>query len=1103
MRRPIGLVLILMTLACIARWVIAPLDALRDDPGVPSPGIAAKEPMPGTSESGAEDASQNELEPSAERVPANPQASILAGHIALPSGLPADERVELVLESFEPQNEREAGMAEYIEGLGWKEVGRTSPDAAGDFRLQLPSKESRLRVRLEARYLYVPETREIENPAELLVLEPILGGAIRLRLLPREGEALEPALLVGKELNLGRRRSQAEKRAGPEGPRRLLRIRPDLEVHAEGLVSGALYWLDGSLDPFPWLSVDAVPVEAGVLREVEVQLPDSSVFACRIVDASGTPVAGAEIQVTTEQLTQGARWWDQESVSSDASGDALIHVLDSQSSSIWVKHEDFLSKVVQLAGLGLNTEDRPFEVVLDRGFSVTVAVRLADGRYVEGANVSCMPLREGRQCGPVRARRTDAHGRVEFSGLEETEQRAFARARLASGVENRSSDRVVTVSQTDEGSEWQAEPRNVIAGAGAHDLLLVAAPGVAGIVVDRKGAPVPRFRIAADQGEAGSPEFHPLPESIRSDQEGDFRSADGHFEWAELPIGRWRLIARAEGFLDSAPIEIELPRQTEPLRFVLDRSVSMSGLVLDPSGLPVGDAAVYWSWVTPAERDSRRELKTDSAGSFRVEGIVSGRLEMFATAKGYATSAHELVDLAPGESRTGIELRLEVGGRFVLRTFDRAGRPERLGWGQLERFSDDAIVELHDSHERVGELEVGPIRAGAYRLRVRMREIGYQEAAVEIVEGETVTLELGGPSAESVHVRGRLTCAGAPVPGAHMEVSADPTRVTLGRGPTREDGSYEIDLESGGPVVFRIVRPEIGEVFHARDLPAAGECVLDFELPSGGIRGSLQRADGGELRSEARLLVSANQPGGLDWSGRRIEIRISGAGAWACEHLPAGTYSVLASSGPEGGESSIHARRDGIVVRDGEITEGIALVVGPLGAIEGALRRADDRPPSDGRVFARDETGRLIHPIGAAVGVGGRFRLQGLPEGRLFLEAIGEGAALPEPIPCDVIAGETRSLDLVLAPATIVQLRLEGVAGSLEGVRLSLRDPHGWERASSAVVSRSDRYSRRLGPLRPGRWTLALTLASGQSSTQTFDLTGEPERSIVVDLGSH
>ncbi len=1034
----------------------------------------------------------------------------LSGELVWPPDVPADEHVEIVLRAFsddEDESERRVGSS----GVVWKEQARVVPGPDGRFQLHFPAEGTYRRVVLDARYLYLDDPIEIEDPAKPLVLAPKVGGGLRFHLVPPQGSKLDARELVGRSLWLSGYPVEGPFAGSPQQVE--LEVDARLELFAGGLSSEQEYELEGQALPFAQIVMEMERVTSGLVRDVEVELTEGLDLTGRVVDEAGTPVQGArvEAQCTLEHKSGGSSWWVSADVETTADGRFEFQAVHPALDQLEVSLEGCLTTKVARGELGTGGALQAIEIVLSRGETISVVVHLADGRGVQGAEVRCTPTaRDKDHSSTAVNEKTDAMGRAVLSGLEPGEHELVVEARLASDIETSTAAPVTTVPRREEARVWCASRSQV--GTGETIELVLAPPaGISGTVVDRDGTPLTSFRISAakERDELEGFQHFAADEFFSPDASEDFESSDGRFVW-DLPVGRWRVAASAGGFLDCRSVAVELPGQVEPLHFELDRAASIAGMVLDPDGNPVDGARITTVWLTARGRSAHSfGERTGATGAFHSRDLEPGRIELIAKADGFAPNEPEVVEVAPGEARSDVVLRLQRGGRLEVHVIEESAPAPGIEI-YVQR------TERRGSEDRAGSTDVQGVLTsellapGEYLVTARPEGRPPLHGRVALANGGTATITLGGEVPAALKIRGHVTSGSAPIGDASLLVYETRSGGVLGVASTQPDGSYELALPSGGPVLFVVLGSESSRrLFFHRELPSSGEQELDFDLPTCEIRGHIRRADGEPLGFWTEVVVLEDEAEGMAWAAEEIaRTRASEDGSWSCSNLAPGTYAVQASFHVQfDRDLPVPARHDGIVLHEGELVEGVDLVLDSGGVIEGSVRQSDGRLAAEARVIARDESGRLVHPSGYGVGGGGRFRAAGLPAGRIYLEAADESGATVQPLACDVHAGETAALDLTLGPATILEVRLERAPDDLDGARLRLRDERGWEygyrRAMREADSRTENGSRRFGPLHPGRWTLVLTLASGKRSTQSFDLTGEPERTIVLDLGAH
>ncbi len=224
-------------------------------------------------------------------------------------------------------------------------------------------------------------------------------------------------------------------------------------------------------------------------------------------------------------------------------------------------------------------------------------------------------------------------------------------------------------------------------------------------------------------------------------------------------------------------------------------SAALAGVVLDPSGAPVGGAEVV------AERAGAKSSSTRSAedGRFRIAGVGAGTWRVFARHAAYAPSPAIVVEL--GSARRGDELRLLLawGGGVTGTVRDRQtysrlsgvriGGERVGGGGAVARSVDDGAFSL------VG-LEPGAWRftftASGYAPGLLEREVpAGREAAAVTVRDVIVELVLGGVLEGVV-----IDAHGERLAGARVECGGVATTSDV-------DGRFRLDGVPPGEVIVR------------------------------------------------------------------------------------------------------------------------------------------------------------------------------------------------------------------------------------------------------------------------------------------------------------
>ncbi|REG14259.1 carboxypeptidase family protein, partial [Archangium gephyra] len=258
--------------------------------------------------------------------------------------------------------------------------------------------------------------------------------------------------------------------------------------------------------------------------------------------------------------------------------------------------------------------------------------------------------------------------------------------------------------------------QDVPAGAEGVEVVLGEGVRVSGLVSDEERVPVAGVLVTAIFT-AHSRLFETVTD------------ATGHYHLGPLPRGEYLLLVSKEGLLPMHTTFIAYGRELER-KFVMNHPRRISGQVR-VAGAPAAGASVS-TWVH--DEDAERQVLTDAAGRFSLEGLAPSSFELVATRDGLWASTR--VDFDPEDDssrflaeRTDITLELapvvEVTG--VVR--DEAGRPIENASVELSERDEEDEEEEEDGlslamavssawTDAEGRYRVGPTRPGRLRLEV-------------------------------------------------------------------------------------------------------------------------------------------------------------------------------------------------------------------------------------------------------------------------------------------------------------------------------------------------------------------------------------------------
>lgn len=170
--------------------------------------------------------------------------------------------------------------------------------------------------------------------------------------------------------------------------------------------------------------------------------------------------------------------------------------------------------------------------------------------------------------------------------------------------------------------------------ARANTLELRGGGRIDGVVIDEKGAAVPKFMLAVEKfiGADGDDEgSHGRARTIEN--------AEGRFSMENVTPGKYVLSVSAEGRppARSDALDVEPGRTVSGVRIVLARGAVLSGTITDAeTRKPIAGARVSLDSVTSSGVSSVPSVKSDENGAYTMEGVpVTGPFSIRAEKDGY------------------------------------------------------------------------------------------------------------------------------------------------------------------------------------------------------------------------------------------------------------------------------------------------------------------------------------------------------------------------------------------------------------------------------------------------------------------------------------
>ena len=623
------------------------------------------------------------------------------------------------------------------QGQNARLLRRVKTDAAGTFRVGGLPPETKVDLVVVPPKGFVPRREEnVSVPRKDLELRLEPAGSISGTLRLAEGVTIPPRLVLTarSETELESVEKTATSReADPLSARfRIENVLPSEKVTV--VARGGGFWSDPVV----------VAVEPG--REagpIELELKRGSRASGSVHDATGAPVAGAQITIEGE-----------EGAISGAAGEFVLDGVAPGAREIRAVHPEF-APATRRQAFPLADGER-IDLRLDRGGTISGTVTDSDEAPVAGIPIAL----DTEDPAAV----TDAAGRYEFPHVAAGPMRV---RRMGSGARDDFEVRSVEVV---EGRTVTVDFRlgNVLAGQLRRSGLPVA------------GAFVSLARPAtwADEGRRTGQSF--AAQTAYSDAAGEFRLTGPTAGWATLTV--------IDGSQEIQKL-VDIPTGREPrLEVDLPDKPVRGRVLVESTGKPVPGSRVFGSMPSPAgapHSDSATKMVMGNeegeqvavaiATEYRIQSQADGngefllllegqdRTQVSAWAAGYSLASAEA---RPGQPEP-VVLRMGRSGKLVVKVTDTAGRP--VGQKEvcllIKTEGEHGMQTCEGTNADATELDV---REGKYVLtvsspgfasQVLAREANFEsgplreELTVKLSPGARLSLRLPGAGAETARVR--------------------------------------------------------------------------------------------------------------------------------------------------------------------------------------------------------------------------------------------------------------------------------------------------------------------------------------------------------------
>ena len=515
---------------------------------------------------------------------------------------------------------------------------------------------------------------------------------------------------------------------------------------------------------------------------------------------------------------------------------------------------------------------------------------------------------------------------------------------------------------------------------------------------------------------------------------------DGSYTLEGLPLGKASFSAKHSSHQDSVR-DANIQEGDNRLDFSLDRGLTISGSVVDPTGLPVEGARVkagqagagFAIMMASGGGGGPRPALTDTDGNFTLDGLKNGSYTVSASKDGFAEGEAEIPVRLDGNDESGVLIRLTTGaaitGVISGLEFDELSQVQIM---VMQPGAGTSPLMAQVNYE--GEYRLDNVGAGDWMVMATVGQGRNARETVTIEPGQreiVVDFEFGG----GLTLSGRVMRNGQPESGT-MVVAAGTSSSGNGQTTTNPDGEFVIEgLEPGG---YRVIVTNMGSSPHQETVELVADYNLEIDIQDASITGRIIDQESGAALEGVELTLTRTDDtdgslGAFSIFGLGGAPRSDAAGNFRLEGVVAGGYRISATK--EGyGAGTVDITVDG-----GDVS-GIEIALEGAVALTVYVFSASGNPARQVGFTVLDSNEQPVLSQTRSLAEGGRLDIKDLPDGNWqLLVAENRGGATAR----NAIKVPGDPVQVRIPPSGGLRLTVPALATDQLSARVTLFDQQG------------------------------------------------------------